>query len=779
MQAQKEAAAIFGAEKTYFVLNGTSTSNKIVLTNLVAEDDLVLFDRNNHKAAHHGALLIGGGVPIFLPADRNAHGLIGPIRADAFDEAAIRERIRANPLVKDPEAWKRERPFRVAVIEQCTYDGTIYDAERIVQRIGHLCDYILFDEAWAGFMKFHPLYERRFAMGLKNLGEASPGVVATQSAHKQLASFSQASQIHVRDRHIKGQRRRVEHRRFNEGFMQHASTSPFYPLFASLDVGAQMMKGRSGEVLWDDTIRLGIELRKKLRAVRREFEEKEKDPARRWFFDPFVPDRVSIPDVASGGGAHVVPWESVSTDLLARDPRFWALAPGEAWHGFSQLEAGFAITDPAKLTLLTPGFDRRTGAYEAHGVPAPVVAQYLRENRVVPEKNDLNSLLFLLTPGVEFEQGRHAGLGAGRLQAPARRQRPAGGRDAGIRRAPPRALSRQAPARPLRRNARLFPRGRRQRVAEGAVRARASAGDGHDAARGLAPSRAQQRRLPLPRRARRAGRDDLVRRLSPRDRDDRSRRAARRARPADDRLPQDVRARRQRLPRIRSRNTRSLSRNRRVGRDSLLHLCRARIEARASRAGAPMTMQDVDKASTARRRAAPLVRPSREADVPAMLAIYLHHIRHGVDPTPPATSRRPTPTTSERRRKTMHRGRLPHLVAERAGVVVGYAYAVPFRKRPAYRYAVKHSIYVHHEHLGRGVGRLLLAALIDACAAAGYRQMIGYIDAANQASLRLHESFGFRQVGHLPTIGYKFGRWTDSVMVQRSLGLGATAAPEG
>ena len=229
----------------------------------------------------------------------------------------------------DKDAWKRERPFRVAVIEQCTYDGTIYDAERIVERIGHLCDYIMFDEAWAGFMKFHPLYERRFAMGLKNLSEASPGIVATQSAHKQLASFSQASQIHVRDRHIKGQRRRVEHRRFNEGFMQFASTSPFYPLFASLDVGAQMMKGRSGEVLWDDTIRLGIELRKKLRAVRREFEEKERDPARRWFFDPFVPQRVSIRDAALEGATHDVPWENVSTDLLARDPRYWALAPGE------------------------------------------------------------------------------------------------------------------------------------------------------------------------------------------------------------------------------------------------------------------------------------------------------------------------------------------------------------------------------------------------------------------------------------------------------------------
>ncbi len=547
LQAQKEAAAIFGAEKTYFVLNGTSSSNKIVLTNLIAEGDLVLFDRNNHKAAHQGALLMGGGIPIYLSTDRNAYGLIGPIRPEELDEKSIRERIRANPLVKDKDAWQRERPFRAAVIEQCTYDGTIYDAERIVERIGRLCDYILFDEAWAGFMKFHPLYERRFAMGLTGLGESSPGIVATQSAHKQLASFSQASQIHVRDRHIKGQRRRVEHRRFNEGFMQHASTSPFYPLFASLDVGAQMMKGRSGEVLWDDTIRLGIELRKKLRAVRREFEEKERDPARRWFFDPFVPQRVSIRDAAREGATHEVPWESVSTDLIARDPRYWALAPAESWHGFGSLEEGFAITDPAKLTLLTPGFDRATGGYEAHGVPAPVVAQYLRENRVVPEKNDLNSLLFLLTPGVEFEQGRHPRFGACRLQAAARRQRAARRRDAGIRRQAASALS-WAPAQGLVwRNARVFPRRRRQRIAEGAIRRQASSGHGHDAPGSVAPPRAQQRRLRAARGARRPRRDNLVRSLSARHRDDRSRRAADRARAADDRVSQDVSEERQRV----------------------------------------------------------------------------------------------------------------------------------------------------------------------------------------------------------------------------------------
>jgi ornithine decarboxylase len=359
----------------------------------------VLFDRNNHKAAHHGALFIGGAIPIFLEADRNAHGLIGPMYYEALDEGTIREKIRNHPLVEDKDAWRRERPFRAAVVELCTYDGTIYDAQMIVKKIGHLCDYILFDEAWAGFMKFHPIYAGRFSMGLNDLGPDAPGIIATQSTHKQLASFSQASQIHVKDRHIKGQRRRIEHRRFNEFFMLHASTSPFYPLFASLDVGAQMMKGRSGEVLWDDTIRLGIELRKKLRAIRREFEDKEQDPARRWFFEAFVPDCVTVPD--GNGGASKTAWEHVSTDELASHPRYWELSPDAAWHGFTHVEPGYAMTDPNKLTVLTPGFDRAAGTYSDFGIPAPVVAEYLRENEIVPEKNDLNSLLFLLTPGVE------------------------------------------------------------------------------------------------------------------------------------------------------------------------------------------------------------------------------------------------------------------------------------------------------------------------------------------------------------------------------------------
>ena len=399
LAAQQEAARIFGAERTYFVLNGTSTSNKIVLQALVAEGDLVLFDRNNHKAAHHGALFLGGGIPIFLETDRNAYGLIGPIDIEALDETRIRESIRNNPLVTDPHAWQRDRPFRVAVVEQCSYDGTIISADLILEKLSPLCDYIMFDEAWAGFMKFHPVYKGRYAMGLEGLNASHPGIIATQSAHKQLAGLSQTSQIHIRDSHIRGQARCVEHRRFNEMFLLHASTSPFYPLFASLDVGAHMMKGRQGEVLWDDTIRLGVELRKKLRAIRREFEETEADPMRRWFFDPFVPDIV----MWRGANDEPVPtrWENVPTDDLAADASLWQLNPGDAWHGFTHVAPGYAMTDPNKLTLLTPGFDRATGQHEAHGVPAPVLAEYLRENRIVPEKNDLNSILFLLTPGVE------------------------------------------------------------------------------------------------------------------------------------------------------------------------------------------------------------------------------------------------------------------------------------------------------------------------------------------------------------------------------------------
>jgi L-amino acid N-acyltransferase YncA len=170
-----------------------------------------------------------------------------------------------------------------------------------------------------------------------------------------------------------------------------------------------------------------------------------------------------------------------------------------------------------------------------------------------------------------------------------------------------------------------------------------------------------------------------------------------------------------------------------------------------------------------------VVRPSTDDDVPAMLAIYAHHIQRGLGELDfePLNG-----DDIKRRRKNMAKRRLPHLVAEHDGVVIGYAYAVPFRKRPAYRYTVKNSIYVHPDHLSAGVGRRLLPALIDACTVAGCRQMIAYIDVANEPSRRLHETFGFEQAGLLKAVGFKYGRWTDSMLMQRALGPGGTAPPD-
>jgi phosphinothricin acetyltransferase len=165
-----------------------------------------------------------------------------------------------------------------------------------------------------------------------------------------------------------------------------------------------------------------------------------------------------------------------------------------------------------------------------------------------------------------------------------------------------------------------------------------------------------------------------------------------------------------------------------------------------------------------------VLRPSSDDDVPAMLDIYRRHIAQGVGNL---GAFEPTPFDADdlkARRKNMRKHRLPHLVATIDGAVAGYAYAVLFRKRPAYRFTVKHSIYVHPDRLHIGVGRVLLAALIQACASAGFRQMIGYIDSGNVASLRLHEACGFQQVGYLRAVALRFGEWTDTVMVQRAIG---------
>jgi ornithine decarboxylase len=397
-QAQRHAAKVFGADKTYFVLNGTSTSNKVVTNAVLRRGDLVLFDRNNHKSLHQGALVQAGAIPIFLPTARNPFGMIGAVDWGAWSEDALREQIRTHPLVQDPERHKAPRPFRLACIQLATYDGTVYNVRKVLEKIGHLCDYVLWDEAWIGYNAFHPLFADHSPMRLGRLDAEMPGLFSTQSVHKQGAGFSQASQIHKRDDHIRGQRRYVEHKRFNESFLMNASTSPFYPLFASLDVNAKIHEGRAGEALWDRCIELGIEVRKKLRQFRHRYARTGRDSQEQWFFDPFVPDLVTIRGSPFTADVTDAAWEDLPTAVIKAEQQCWNFDPARAWHGYAGYADGYAMVDPNKLTLLTPGIDRTTGEYLEFGVPATVLANFLREQRVVPEKCDLNSILFLMTP---------------------------------------------------------------------------------------------------------------------------------------------------------------------------------------------------------------------------------------------------------------------------------------------------------------------------------------------------------------------------------------------
>lgn len=378
LTAQKAAAKVFNADKTYFVLNGTSASNKVVLNAALTPGDLVLYDRNNHKSINHGALLQAGATPIYLETARNPFGFIGGIDEKCFDEEYLRSLVRE----KCPEKADAKRPFRLAVIQLGTYDGTIYNARQVVDKIGHLCDYILFDSAWVGYEQFIPMM-RDCSPLLLELGPEDPGIFVTQSVHKQQAGFSQTSQIHKKDSHIKGQDRYIPHKVLNNAFMMHASTSPFYPLFASLDVNAKMQEGEAGRRLWADCVKTVVDARKLLLETCH-------------YIKPFIPSKVRGSD-----------WKSYPTDLIAQDLEFFKFVPGQKWHSFEGYGENQYFVDPCKFMLTTPGIDVETGEYEIFGVPATILANYLRDNGIIPEKNDLNSILFLMTPAENKEKMDH------------------------------------------------------------------------------------------------------------------------------------------------------------------------------------------------------------------------------------------------------------------------------------------------------------------------------------------------------------------------------------
>ncbi len=369
LQAQKNAARIYNADKTYFVMNGSSTSNNVAITAAISPDDLILFDRNNHKSNYNAGLVMGGARPVYLETSRDSYGFIGGIYNHCFDEDYIREQVKK----VDPERATWKRPFRLAIIQLGTYDGTIYNAQQVIDRIGHLCDYILFDSAWVGYEQFIPMMKSSSPL-LADLGPEDPGILVVQSTHKQQAGFSQASQIHKKDHHIKGQSRYIDHKRFNNAYMKFASTSPFYPLFASLDVNAKMQEGAAGKKLWHDALITSINARKRL------LEKAE-------FIRPFLPPVV-----------HGKAWEESSSEEIANDIDFWRFNPDEKWHGFEGYGQNQYFVDPNKFLLTTSGINPETDEYEDFGIPATILANYLREHGIIPEKNDLNSILFLMTP---------------------------------------------------------------------------------------------------------------------------------------------------------------------------------------------------------------------------------------------------------------------------------------------------------------------------------------------------------------------------------------------
>ena len=373
--AQAHAAAVYNADKTYFVLNGTSSANKVVLNALLTPGDIILYDRNNHKSICHGGLVMSGATPIYLETARNPFGSIGGILERCFDESYIRNLIGE----KDPNKAKADRPIRLAVIQLGTYDGTIYNARQVVDKIGHLCDYIFFDSAWVGYEQFIPMMKDCSPL-LLELGPNDPGILVTQSVHKQQAGFSQTSQIHKKDKHIKGQDRYVDHKRFNNSFMMHASTSPFYPLFASLDVNAKIHEGELGKQLWRECIEVGIDARKSVLSHCK-------------YLRPLVPPVV-----------HGKKWEEGNTQEMANDVSYFAFEPNAKWHSFNGYGEGQYFIDPCKFQLITPGINVETGAYEDFGIHANILANYLRENRIIPEKCDLNTILFLMTPAESKEK---------------------------------------------------------------------------------------------------------------------------------------------------------------------------------------------------------------------------------------------------------------------------------------------------------------------------------------------------------------------------------------
>lgn len=378
---ERYAAGVFGAHRTYYVTNGSSTSNRVILMASVTRDQIALCDRNCHKSIEH-SMTMSGAIPTYLVPTRNRLGLIGPIPQDRLTPAAIRKAIRDNPLV-----GKGVDPTPVhAVVTNSTYDGLCYSAKRVKELLGQSVDRLHFDEAWYGYARFNPLYRNRHAMygSPEDHAPNDPTVFATHSTHKLLAALSQASYIHIRDG-----KRSIPHERFNEAFMMHASTSPQYAIIASNDISAAMMDGPSGAALTTDSIREAVAFRQMLARLNADFAKKGE-----WFFNAWQPDKAR-----AGKGGKAVPFHQAPEQQLVTDPSAWVLHPGDSWHGFDGLEDDYCMLDPIKVSIVTPGVDG-SGKLAKTGLPATLVTAYLHQQGIEVEKTTDFTILVLFSLGI-------------------------------------------------------------------------------------------------------------------------------------------------------------------------------------------------------------------------------------------------------------------------------------------------------------------------------------------------------------------------------------------
>lgn len=360
--AEERAARNFGADHTYFVINGTSTANKIVWHSMVGRDDLVLVDRNCHKSILH-SIIMTGAIPLYLSPERNELGIIGPIPLSEFSRESIQAKIDASPLARG-----REPKVKLVVVTNSTYDGLCYNAELIKKTIGDSAEVVHFDEAWYAYAAFHEFYAGRYGMGTSR-SDDGPLVFTTHSTHKLLAAFSQASMIHVQD----GGARQLDRDRFNEAFMMHISTSPQYGIIASLDVASAMMEGPAGRSLIQETFDEALSFRRALANLGQSLDAQD------WWFSIWQPPRVE-------GADHVTTHD-------------WVLQPEAEWHGFGDIADDYVLLDPIKVTLATPGLTAG-GALSERGIPAAVVSKFLWERGLVVEKTGLYSFLVLFSMGI-------------------------------------------------------------------------------------------------------------------------------------------------------------------------------------------------------------------------------------------------------------------------------------------------------------------------------------------------------------------------------------------